>query len=113
MLPRSAMGEGDDVGGGGASKLHHAALLVLGLATASMAVALASGAPPPPGFARNAYFLVLSWVFFAGVAVIYAAVWVSDDPSGCRRAAAGRKLVYASVVPFVVAAAISVATALL
>ncbi|CAO2185620.1 unnamed protein product [Urochloa humidicola] len=112
MLPRSAMEEGDDVGGG-ASKLHHAALLVLGLATASMAVALASGAPPPPGFARNAYFLVLSWVFFAGVAVIYAAVWVSDDPSGRRRAAAGRKLVYASVVPFVVAAVISVATALL
>ncbi|CAO2174599.1 unnamed protein product [Urochloa humidicola] len=111
MLPRSAMGEGDDVGRGSVSDLHRAALLVLGLATASMAVTLASGAPPPPGFARNAYSLALSWVFLAGVAVIYAAVWVSDDPSGRRSAAAGRKLVDASLVPFAVAAVISVVAA--
>lgn len=86
-----------------------AALRGVGLATASTVVTLAVS-EPPPGFDRNLYTIAISGAFFAGVAELSAAVWVSNDPRD--RSAAGRKFVYASVAPLVVAVVLSVASLL-
>lgn len=88
------------------------ALGVAGLATASMAITVMSAAPlQGPATNGNSYYylLALSGVFYAGVAELAAAVWVMSDPRA-RAAAAGRRLVYASLVPLTAAAGPAVAT---
>ncbi|CAO2198958.1 unnamed protein product [Urochloa humidicola] len=80
-----------------------------GLGTASTAVTLAVS-DPPPGLEGNAYYyLTLSGVFYAGVAELGAAVWCMSDPYS-HRIAAGRKLLYASLVPLAAAGGLAVAT---
>nr|TKW13410.1 hypothetical protein SEVIR_5G099350v2 [Setaria viridis] len=98
--------------GAAASKSTPAARWVLGLLTACTAIALAVSGPPP-GLDKHAYFLALSAAFFAGVAGVMSAVWVSDDPSGRRAAASSRLVVYSSVAALAVAVGLSVASLLL
>uniref|UniRef100_A0A0D9UXM4 Uncharacterized protein n=1 Tax=Leersia perrieri TaxID=77586 RepID=A0A0D9UXM4_9ORYZ len=85
----------------------------VGVLTGAMAVAAAvHGSPPPAGtlLARGgglAYYLGLGGSFAAGVGEVWAAMWVAgagDD--GDRRAAVGRKVLFAGVVPFLVVVAI-------
>ncbi|KAL6626735.1 hypothetical protein ACP70R_030461 [Stipagrostis hirtigluma subsp. patula] len=85
------------------------ALWVRGLCAAAMAITLAV-LEPSPGLDNNTYYIALAGAFFAGVAGVIAAVWVADDPAG--RHLAGRRLVYASIVPLAVAAGLSVASVL-
>jgi hypothetical protein len=73
------------------------------------AVALAVRGPPL-GLDKNAYFLALSAAFFAGVAGVMAAIWVSHDPHGRCRAAASRLVVYSTVAALAVAVGLSVAS---
>ncbi|XP_062208336.1 uncharacterized protein LOC133909800 [Phragmites australis] len=80
---------------------------LVGLATASMAITLAVR-EPPPGVHKNAYLLAITGPFFAGVAEVMAAVWVSNNPR-----AAGRKLMYASVGPLAVVVGLSAASLML
>ncbi|KAL6626727.1 hypothetical protein ACP70R_030453 [Stipagrostis hirtigluma subsp. patula] len=82
---------------------------LVGLATTSMAVVLAAR-QPPPRLDKTAYFLALAGAFYAGVAEVVTAVWVSNDPRGRR--GVGRKLMYASVGPLAVAVGLSVASLL-
>uniref|UniRef100_A0A0E0FG48 Uncharacterized protein n=1 Tax=Oryza nivara TaxID=4536 RepID=A0A0E0FG48_ORYNI len=86
-----------------------AALWVLGLATISAAITLATTTTPLQADLGNngaAYYsylaLALAVAFLAGVAQVIAFVWVSDDPR--RAGAAGNWFfVYASVASLVVA----------
>ncbi|KAL6626717.1 hypothetical protein ACP70R_030443 [Stipagrostis hirtigluma subsp. patula] len=102
---------GEEAHGGGAPQLRQADFEggVVGLVAASAAITLAV-TEPPPWLNREAYFLALSGVFFAGVTQVAASVWAADG----RRGAAGRKLVYASlVVPLVVAGGLALAPLLM
>ncbi|CAL4958129.1 unnamed protein product [Urochloa decumbens] len=74
-----------------------------GLGTASTALTLAVYGTPPGPEGNTSYYLALSAVFYAGVAEIGAAVWWMSDPTCSRRIAAGRKLLYASLVPLAAA----------
>ena len=93
-----------------------AALGVAGLATAStaitcMAISQSSSSAPPAvlhqqgndddDYSSCCYLLALSGLFYTGVAELGAAVWVMAEPRG--RLAAGRKIVYASLVPLTAA----------
>ncbi|PVH39288.1 hypothetical protein PAHAL_5G471800 [Panicum hallii] len=102
-------------GGCAVSMFRQAALA--GLATVSMAIALAMSselpASPPSagGLHSTACSIALSGAFLAGTAGVLAAVWVSGNPPA-RRRAAGRKLAYASVVPLAVVAGLLLASLL-
>ncbi|RLM93452.1 hypothetical protein C2845_PM08G05380 [Panicum miliaceum] len=98
-------------GGSAVSMFRQAALA--GLATVSVAIALAMSSEPPPagGLRSTAYSIALSGAFLAGTAGVLAAVWVSGNPPA-RRRAAGRKLAYASVVPLAVVAGLLLASLL-
>ncbi|KAL6626730.1 hypothetical protein ACP70R_030456 [Stipagrostis hirtigluma subsp. patula] len=82
---------------------------LVGLATASMAVTLAVR-EPPPGLERNAYFVAVAGSFFAGVAEVVTAIWLSNNLRG--RHGAGRKLMHASIGPLAVAVGLSAASLL-
>ncbi|KAF8705008.1 hypothetical protein HU200_031263 [Digitaria exilis] len=73
-------------------------VLVVALATVSVAINLVVVCEPPPGLDKNAYYLLaLSVIFFAGVAHVFAAVSASDDPHGRGRHAAPSELKYAAI----------------
>jgi hypothetical protein len=86
-----------------------AALGAAGLATVStaitcMAISKQSSDPPPAALCQQGnddssccYLLALSGLFYSGIAELGAAVWVMAEPRG--RVVAGRRLVYASLVP--------------
>ncbi|KAM0888484.1 hypothetical protein ACQ4PT_028312 [Festuca glaucescens] len=81
------------------SKLPHTTLAGVGLATAGMATYTAvyrrlSGH-------ELAYFLLLGAAFVAGVAEVWAALWISHNAPARR--GKGKMFLYASVVPFVIA----------
>uniref|UniRef100_J3KWE8 Uncharacterized protein n=2 Tax=Oryza brachyantha TaxID=4533 RepID=J3KWE8_ORYBR len=78
-------------------------LVALGLVTASLTINLIAAAYDPPlGFGDTTYYhLALAGSFLAGMVQMSAAVWVADDPRG--RHDAGKKVVYASIAPLVVA----------
>ena len=77
---------------------------LLGLAAASTAITLAAS-EPPPWLDRDAYFVAISGLFFAGITQVAASV----SAGGGRDGLAGRKLVmYASLV---VAAGLALAAA--
>ncbi|KAF2948375.1 hypothetical protein DAI22_01g032200 [Oryza sativa Japonica Group] len=87
---------------GAASSNIPAVLLVLGVATVSVAINNTAAA------ATNyhcslAFAISLAGAFLSGMAMIGASVWVSGDPRG--RTAAGKKIIYASMAPLVLAAA--------
>ncbi|BAD61249.1 hypothetical protein [Oryza sativa Japonica Group] len=92
---------------GAASKIAAArALGAFGLATASLAINLAATRGPPSCFGDSAYYhLALVGSFLSGVAQVAAAVWVADDPRG--RHAVGKKIMYASIAPLLVAAGLT------
>ncbi|CAL4958117.1 unnamed protein product [Urochloa decumbens] len=96
----------------GAPKLHHQAgfgRALLGLAAVSTAINLAV-IEPPPCLDRNAYFVPLSGMFFAGMTQVIATVWVA----GGRDHAVGiRKLVNVMYASLVVAAGLTAASLLL
>ncbi|KAM3334362.1 hypothetical protein ACQJBY_029028 [Aegilops geniculata] len=75
------------------------ALLGVGLATASMATYTA--VHRRPSGQELAYFLGLGGAFVAGVSEMWAALWVSGDVPVRRRK--GKVILYASVVPLVIA----------
>ncbi|TVU21947.1 hypothetical protein EJB05_31618, partial [Eragrostis curvula] len=106
MAPATGSNGREEEDGDGAPKLPQAAPCIeaglLGLFALSTAMTLAVSVPPPPWLATDAYFAALSGVFFAGVTQVAVSVWAADDDD---RLAAGRKLVYASlVVPLLIAA---------
>uniref|UniRef100_A0A0E0JDZ5 Uncharacterized protein n=1 Tax=Oryza punctata TaxID=4537 RepID=A0A0E0JDZ5_ORYPU len=95
---------------GSASKIT-AALGAVGVAMASLTINLAAVCDPRPGFGDSTcYHLALVGSFLAGVAQVGAAVWVADDPRG--RHAVGKKIIYASIAPLVVAVGLTGAASL-
>ncbi|CAO2209020.1 unnamed protein product [Urochloa humidicola] len=83
---------------GAGAKLGLAGLL--GIATSSVASTLAVRDPPPGLVDENAYFLAVAGAFFAGVAGIFAAVFISNNNPRGRRAAGRKQLImYASLGP--------------
>ncbi|CAO2185606.1 unnamed protein product [Urochloa humidicola] len=96
---------------GGAPKLSQAAAFwrgLLGLGAASTAITL-TVIEPPPCLDKNAYFLVLSGLFFAGMT--QAAASIGAAGGGLRHVAGGTKLVMCASL--VVAAGLTAATLLL
>ncbi|XP_066313887.1 uncharacterized protein [Miscanthus floridulus] len=99
-----------------------AALGAAGLATAStaitcMAISEQSSDPPPAALFQQGnddssccYLLALSGLFYSGIAELGAAVWVMAEPRG--RVVAGRRLVYASLVPLTAAVGLLAAATL-
>ena len=99
-----------------------AALGAAGLATAStaitcMAISEQSSDPPAAALFQQGnddssccYLLALSGLFYSGIAELGAAVWVMAEPRG--RLAAGRKIVYASLVPLTAAVGLLAAATL-
>ncbi|CAL4965209.1 unnamed protein product [Urochloa decumbens] len=85
-----------------------------GLVTASTALTTLAVSDTPPGLEAGSpsYYLALSGVFYAGVAELGAAVWWMSDPACSRRIAAGRKLLYASLVPLAAAGGLAVVATL-
>uniref|UniRef100_A0A0E0JDZ8 Uncharacterized protein n=1 Tax=Oryza punctata TaxID=4537 RepID=A0A0E0JDZ8_ORYPU len=91
-----------EAGADGAASKVAAAMGLFGVATVSLTINLVAACDPPPGFGDSAYYhLALVGSFISGVAQVGAAVWVTDDPHG--RHAAGKKIMYASIAPLVVA----------
>ncbi|CAO2185602.1 unnamed protein product [Urochloa humidicola] len=78
-----------------AAQLRQAGLL--GILTCAMAVTLAMR-DPPPGLDKNAYFLAIAGAFFAGVAEVITAVFISNNSPPARRGAGRKLIMYASVV---------------
>ncbi|XP_037410044.1 uncharacterized protein LOC119272733 [Triticum dicoccoides] len=76
------------------------ALLGVGLATATMAT-YAAVLRRPGGQELAYYFLGLGGAFVAGVTEMWAALWISGDVPARRRK--GKVILYASVVPLVIA----------
>ncbi|KAL6626718.1 hypothetical protein ACP70R_030444 [Stipagrostis hirtigluma subsp. patula] len=94
----------------GASTMLARSLLWLGFLTLLMDVGTALYKPPRGViFERHqmAYYLTLSAVFAAGIAEVWAAIWLnsSGEDNGRRLAYAGA-LLYMSVVPLVVVVAL-------
>jgi hypothetical protein len=92
----------DEEAGGGAAPEHHRHQAgMLGLALASVAITLAAREPPPwlHGDAYYYFVALISGAFFVGVA---ASIWAAPC---ARRAARSKKLVYASTVALLGAAA--------
>ncbi|CAO2185608.1 unnamed protein product [Urochloa humidicola] len=114
MAPAGTMGREEELelpmDAGAADKLRQAG--VLGIVTCAMAFSLAVRDDPPPRLDKDAYFLALSGAFFAGVAEIITAVFISNNNPPARHAA-GRKLVYASVGSLAVVVGLSAASFLL
>ncbi|CAL4958101.1 unnamed protein product [Urochloa decumbens] len=81
---------------------------LLGLGAASTAITLAV-IEPPPCLDKNAYFLVLSCLFFAGMTQVAASVGAAAG--GCRHVAGTTKLVMCASL--VVAAGVTAASLLL
>ncbi|KAM0849030.1 hypothetical protein ACQ4PT_053983 [Festuca glaucescens] len=81
------------------SKLPHTTLAGVGLATAGMATYTA--VYRRPSCHELAYFLLLGAAFIAGIVEVWAALWVSHNATARRRK--GKMILYASVVPFVIA----------
>jgi hypothetical protein len=81
------------------SKLLHTTLAGVGVATAGMATYTAVYRRPSGH--ELAYFLLLGAAFIAGVAEVWAALWVFHNAAARR--SKGKMILYASVVPFVIA----------
>uniref|UniRef100_A0A0D9Y364 Uncharacterized protein n=1 Tax=Oryza glumipatula TaxID=40148 RepID=A0A0D9Y364_9ORYZ len=80
-----------------------AALAAVGLATVSTAITLAAAC-------TYYYRLALTGIFLAGVTLVGASVWVSDNPAARR--AAGKKLLHAAVPPLLATVGLMVAALL-
>jgi hypothetical protein len=85
------------------SKLPHTTLAGVGFATAGMATYTAVYRRPSGH--ELAYFLLLGAAFVAGVVEVWAALWVSHNATARRRK--GKMILYASIVPFVIAIGLS------